>query len=83
MHEVLRTGKFVETENRLVTTGDWAAGNGEVWFNGQRAPGLQDEKALVMDGGDGDTAACMHVRPQTCTLGKSYNGTLYATKAKK
>lgn len=47
------------------------AGERKAWellFNGDGVSGLEDEKALKMNGGDGWTTVCMHLMPLNCTF---------------
>ena len=54
LYEMLRIGKFMETDSRFDITRGWGRGSGELGFNGYRASVWDDEKVLEMDSGDGD-----------------------------
>ena len=68
LNEVKRTGKLIETENRIDINRAGRRGNMELCLNGHRASIWDDEKVLEMDCGSNCTTLWMYLMPLNCTL---------------
>lgn len=68
LYEVLRRGKFTETENRINIIRDWEESGEGVIFNWYRVSAWGDEKVLEMNSGDGYKTMWMYLMPMKCTF---------------